>query len=376
MMEAGDCMKEMFKAVKQYVGNPSDNNLSKLNRNIYGLIALTHDSVSSVFNPRDALTMQCMSCLIDILDGAVVPDLFERIIVLLTKLVEDDSQCKLLTERYSLTNVLSILCIHKLSDSIQLLTKCLCLLQKITYINKVRFEDGFVDELVKFIIQFIPTNSLNVDNQQLCRVCVCLLANVCRNNLPVQTYVKNLRNIKQIYKTLVGFIAIPNKDFNIPSLSVLTCLYLHDDIGQNFFSPVNINQTFLLIFNVLVSSEPERSRKYAIDLVIDLIRHPHISDLLVSFQHLELTVKQVLNLLKSKALLDAGKLFELLLAFCSVSKLRSVVCRCVFESKDSEIHLIESIMAWIKQSSSPLSVLALSLVRELYEVLVYYKYSS
>ncbi|XP_027860199.1 protein CIP2A [Xiphophorus couchianus] len=330
-MDIATCLKSLLVAIQQYRDSRTVQHTAQLQKQVEELSGLKCDGLLS---SGQFLPTECVSGLVELAGNpSTSPALTNAIISLLAQLGSDDASREVLHSSYNLTSTLAaVIHHHGNTPGDPLVLQCLQVLQKLTYNTRTFQFSNYIRELIGFLLTNIQSQK-----EDVVMPCLGLLANLCRDNPSVQSHIKSMENVRQLYRTLINFLAHNSLTVVIFTLSILASLTLNEKVGQKLFEAKNIHQTFQLVFNIIVNGGGTLTRKYSVDLLVDLLKSPKVADYLSRYQHFSACVSQVLGLLHLKDADSAATVLQLLLSMCSVAALRSQLCKVVFRPAGAKL---------------------------------------
>ncbi|BFZ09610.1 hypothetical protein BsWGS_12650 [Bradybaena similaris] len=309
-------IKEVLRAAHQFHNNSAQ--LAYLLRQLETLQTISARSayIRQLPSSDQVELVECLTYLVDVVrEKQTHVELVQRAVSILLNLSHDDSVRRTLHESLNLCPTLVSLVVawSGLTEDQQSLSEGLQLLQRITYGHRIDYHQANVEDLLKFLIPHVLMKT-----EALLLPVLGTLANLCRNNLLVQSAIRNMwhGDLKKLLKTLCGFLDNHNQLLVIFSLSVFTNLCLHETEGQK------------TIFGIIKNSFRTVAWKYAADLLTDLLKHPHMQICIKKYRHLPRCVNDILSLLATNSEESIADMFELLLNLCVIPSVRqSMNCR-------------------------------------------------
>ncbi|KAH3735979.1 protein CIP2A homolog [Dreissena polymorpha] len=328
METAPNLLKSVVLAESQYRSQKIERNLVYLQRQIDVLISKTNRGCSlKFFNPSEVLPAECITSLVELVsDPTAKSTLILKCLLLFNNLVCDSHIRESLHEKFSLTPALVNVIRHNGSSNSDTLTvEALQLLQKVTYGQRISFQELYMEDLVRFLLTHVcyPTTGFT-------QSAMGVLVNLTRDNFSVLAFIKNNENILDLARTLTKLLGDQPQTMVLFSLTLLLNICQQEKFGTKFYSDTNVPKTFQMIFNMLIDSDSTETRRYAVDLMKDIIKVPRLNKCLASFEYLGSCIEQTLHLLTSCSPDSVTKIFDMLTSLSQVDGIRKIVCKAMF----------------------------------------------
>ncbi|GFN75541.1 protein cip2a-like [Plakobranchus ocellatus] len=339
-MEQANCLsneslREVLRASSQYQHNPSPSQLCYLLKELEALQSVcSRSSTMRQIQSMDQIEwIECLTFLVDVIREKQSPlELVRPVLKILYTLAQGRNMQKLLYETFNICPLLAgqIVTLSSLAEEESSLMEALKLIQKLTYGRRVDYHQDNMENLLKFLVDVVLAGT-----EPLISPVLGTLANLCRNNVLVQSAIKNSSqwSFKVLLKTLCTYFDNENQMLVISSLSTFTSLSMNDAEKQKaFFESSNVEHILQIIFMIMVNGFKTMTWKYAADLLIDLLRLPHMQVCIKRYRHLSKCMSEVLSLLAMGSEEIVAELFQVLLSLCSAPAVRQTVNVVLFSS--------------------------------------------
>jgi len=209
------------------------------------------------FDVNKLLHADALSVFINIFNEMNLKDsIYQASISLLIRLASSSKIRKSLQDTFKLTStLLNFITQQQIASDLSIVLQSLHLLQQVTYGIKIENCLGEFSILIKYLV-----SKIILPESQITLPCLGTLANLCMNNAVVKDFIKNMSNVKIFFKSVTSFLSHNNWMNIIFALSIFS-IALDEPLGEKVFNKKNIDQTFLLIFNVLLNGENGQSIK-------------------------------------------------------------------------------------------------------------------
>lgn len=227
------------------------------------------------------------------------------------------------------------------------------LLQVLSYEKHVPLEH-WANELISFLMQEV----IREPEPEWMPYCIAILCNLASASKSACKRIKISTSYKKFSRQLMKLLQHNARIIVVSSLVLIG--YLDEKVRDMVYCTENVHDTFMCTFNVLTIGDDEcmMTRQIAADLLRRLVVSE--SSTTPGVPTLASTGKNVLNygffigsIQQTARLLvtldprteESSKIYDLLLAFCSLQQLRSSVCQAIIRCPATESQLTTPIMA-------------------------------
>ncbi|KAL3071896.1 hypothetical protein niasHS_008228 [Heterodera schachtii] len=234
----------------------------------------------------------------------------------------------------------------------QNLIDVLRVIQMLTY-ERVNFGD-WTNELLPFLTRQILDSDCVPSSAELLPYCMCILCNLVGQSKQFTTHFKEMDSFKTICSRILQLLSHNSKAVVVSALVLVG--YLDEKSRDTVYSPQNISQTFLCIFNILSSASPVDDVLMTTHIAADLLHRLVIgqpktpNDLpllnatarnLSTYDFFDKSIQKtaaLLNVLDPRSE-ESRKIFHLLLSFCQVDELRGPIAAAIVAVEPNEQRL-------------------------------------
>uniref|UniRef100_A0A7I4Y4Q1 Protein CIP2A n=1 Tax=Haemonchus contortus TaxID=6289 RepID=A0A7I4Y4Q1_HAECO len=244
----------------------------------------------------------------------------------------------------------------------QNLIDILRLLQVLTY-EKCLSLGIWTNDLISFLMSEITRS----DEMEWMPYCIAILCNLARRSKSVCCRIKKSTSYKAFSRRVIKLLSHDSRIVVVSSLVLVG--YLEEKVRDMVYCPQNIHETFQCVFNVLIMGDSEclMTRHVASDLLRRLVVSetqtvssvPVITSTgkdVMNYPFFNRCIQQTAELLITldPRLEETLKVYEVLLAFCSLPQLCSPVCSAVLGCVATEARLTTPLLAIAATVSIPI----------------------
>ncbi|KAK5975713.1 Protein CIP2A [Trichostrongylus colubriformis] len=235
----------------------------------------------------------------------------------------------------------------------QNLIDILRLLQILTY-ERCLVLGIWTNDLISFLMSEITRN----DEMEWMPYCIAILCNLARRSKSVCCRIKKSTSYKAFSRRVIKLLSHDSRIVVVSSLVLVG--YLEEKVRDMVYCSQNIHETFQCVFNVLIMGDSEclMTRHVASDLLRRLVVSetqtissvPVITSTgkdVMNYSFFNRCIQQTAELLVTldPRLEETLKVYDVLLAFCSLPQLCSPVCSAILSCAPTEARLTTPLLA-------------------------------
>ncbi|KAF8363992.1 hypothetical protein PRIPAC_90915, partial [Pristionchus pacificus] len=225
------------------------------------------------------------------------------------------------------------------------------LLQVLTY-EKTFTLGIWTNELISFLLKEL---SMEVEMEWL-PYSMAILCNLATRSKSLSQRIRKSSSYKEFARRLTKLLQHDSRIVVVSSLVLIG--FLEEKLRELIYCPQNIAQTFQCVFNVLILGDTLMTRHIAADLLKRLVvsETPSVSSTptlsstgkdLMNYSYFTRCLQQTADLLvrADPRTEESTKIYDVLLALCSVPSMRSTVCLAILNATPTEDRLTTPLLS-------------------------------
>ncbi|KAE9419544.1 hypothetical protein Angca_006612 [Angiostrongylus cantonensis] len=208
------------------------------------------------------------------------------------------------------------------------------------------------------LISFLMSETTREDEMEWMPHCIAILCNLARRSKSVCSRIKKSTSYKAFSRRVIKLLSHDSRIVVVSSLVLIG--YLEEKVRDMVYCSQNIHETFQCVFNVLIMGDSDcvMTRHIAADLLRRLVvsdtqtisSTPVITSTgkdVMNYSFFNRCVQQTAELLVTldPRLEETAKVYDVLLAFCSLPQLCSPICTAVLKYPPTEDRLTTPLLA-------------------------------